>query len=232
MASACSTSSRPASVARTPLVLLGVVAFCGFLLDGAAYNWSAVHLGTAYHAPPALAAAAFTVFTFTLALGRLASDRLTARLGRMRVVQLAGVVSAAGAALAITAPTAAASLAGWAIFGLGLAAIAPTVLGAAGGAKDLPAPVAIAAVTTIGYLGSFTGPPLIGVFAHLSTVPAALWLLVAVSILTTLLAQPALNSIDSRISTTSTTATTAIRTAIEAVHAREEAGDDHKQPLG
>jgi MFS family permease len=148
MASACSTSSRPASVARTPLVLLGVVAFCGFLLDGAAYNWSAVHLGTAYHAPPALAAAAFTVFTFTLALGRLASDRLTARLGRMRVVQLAGVVSAAGAALAITAPTAAASLAGWAIFGLGLAAIAPTVLGAAGGAKDLPAPVAIAAVTT------------------------------------------------------------------------------------
>jgi MFS family permease len=171
-----------------PLMLLGVVAFCGFLLDGAAYNWSAVHLRTAYQASPALAAAAFTAFTLALALGRLASDRVTARLGRARVVQLAGLISAAGIALAITAPTAAVSLAGWALFGLGLAAVAPTVLGATRSVANTPAPVAIAAVTTVGYLGSFAGPPLIGVLAQLTTVSAALWLLVAVSVLTTLLA--------------------------------------------
>jgi MFS family permease len=186
-----------------PLMLLGVVAFCGFLLDGAAYNWSAVHLHTAYHAPQALAATAFTVFTLTLALGRLTSDRLTARLGRARVVQLAGVTSAAGAAIAITAPTATTSLAGWAVFGLGLAAIAPTVLGATRRHTNTPAPVAIAAVTTIGYLGSFTGPPLIGVLAQLSTVRAALWLLVAVSILTALLARPALKPAQGRLVTAS-----------------------------
>src|SRR4051794_40201962 len=51
-----------------PLMLLGALAFCGFLLDGAAYNWSAVHLRTAYHASPALAAAAFTAFTLALAV--------------------------------------------------------------------------------------------------------------------------------------------------------------------
>jgi MFS family permease len=188
-------ASRPQPVLARPnrlLMLLGVVAFCGFLLDGAAYNWSAVHLRAAYHAPQALAATAFTIFTLTLALGRLATDRLTGRLGRARVVQLAGITSAAGTAIAITAPTAPASLAGWALFGLGLAAIAPTVLGATRSHPNTPVPVAIAAVTTIGYLGSFTGPPLIGVLAQLSTVPAALWLLVAVSLLTTVLARPAL----------------------------------------
>jgi MFS family permease len=178
-----------------PLMLLGVVAFCGFLLDGAAYSWSAVHLRTAYHAPPVLAAAAFTVFTFTLVIGRLASDRLTTRLGRVRVVQLAGVISAAGTTLAIVAPTAAVSLVGWAVFGLGLAAIAPTVLGATRGVTNMPASVAIAAVTTVGYLGSFTGPPLIGVFGQVSSVPTALWLLVAVSIASTILARPALEPV-------------------------------------
>jgi MFS family permease len=184
--------SRPSR----PLMLLGVVAFCGFLLDGAAYNWSAVHLHTTYHASPALAAAAFTAFTLALTLGRLAGDRLTARLGRARIVQLAGVVSAAGIVLAITAPTAAVSLAGWALFGLGLAAVAPTVLGATRGVSGTPTPVAIAAVTTVGYLGSFAGPPLIGVLAQLTTMSAALWLLVAVSILIALLAGRALNPVD------------------------------------
>jgi MFS family permease len=183
-------------------MLLGVVAFCGFLLDGAAYNWSAVHLRTAYQASPALAAAAFTAFTLALTIGRLASDRLTARLGRARMVQLAGLIGAAGVALAITAPTAAVSLAGWALFGLGLAAVAPTVLGATRSVPNTPAPVAIAAVTTVGYLGSFAGPPLIGVLAQLTTVSAALWLLVAVSLLTTLLAGRALKPVDGRPTTT------------------------------
>lgn len=40
--------------------------------------------------------------------------------------------------------------------------------------------VAIAAVTTIGYLGSFTGPPLIGALAELSSLTLALALLVVV----------------------------------------------------
>jgi MFS family permease len=174
-----------------PLLLLGAVAFCGFLLDGAAYNWSAVHVRTTYHAAPALAAAAFTAVAGALALGRLASDGLIAALGRTRVVQVAGATTAAGGALAVAAPTAVVSIAGWALFGLGLAAIAPAVLGAAGSGTT-PVPVAIAAVTTVGYLGSFTGPPLIGVLASVSTLRAALLLLVAVGLLTTLLAGPAL----------------------------------------
>jgi MFS family permease len=161
-----------------PLLLLGLVAFCVFFSDGAANNWSAVHLRTERGADPALAAAAVSVFSLALGAGRLVGDRLVARLGRVGAVRLGGLVSAVGATIAIATPWTASALAGWAILGAGLAPIAPAVLGAAPNASRLPAPVAIAAVTTIGYLGSFTGPPVIGALAELGTLSAALGLLV------------------------------------------------------
>jgi hypothetical protein len=42
------------------LLLLGVIAFCAFLLDGTANNWSAVHLHGERGASPAVAAAGFS----------------------------------------------------------------------------------------------------------------------------------------------------------------------------
>src|ERR671914_680212 len=128
----------------------------------------------------ALAFAAFTLFSLTLAVGRLFGDRLVERLGRVRVVRGCGAVAAAGSLLAIAAPAAGGSLAGWALFGLGLAALAPTVLGAAPSAGRGSAAAAIAAVTTVGYLGSFTRPPPRGALAEaggLSAPPGPLVLL-------------------------------------------------------
>jgi MFS family permease len=177
-----------------PLVLLGLVAFGAFLLDGAAYNWSAVHLRNERGADPGLAAAAFTLFSLALAVGRLGGDPLVARFGRVRVVRGCGAVAAAGGGLAVVAPATAPTLAGWMVFGLGLAALAPTVLGAAPAVADAPASVAIAAVTTIGYLGSFTGPPAIGALAQVTSLDAALGLIVVVSIGAALVAPLALGA--------------------------------------
>jgi MFS family permease len=176
-----------------PLLLLGVVAFCAFLLDGAANNWTAAHLHGERGASPALAAAGFSAFTAALAVGRLAGDRLVARFGRLRVVQASGLVAAAGAALAVAAPTAIPSLLGWATLGAGLAAIAPAILGAVPAATRGPLPVAIAAVTTLGYLGSFTGPPLVGAVAELTGLTRALGLLVVAALVPVLLARRALD---------------------------------------
>jgi MFS family permease len=175
------------------LLLLGVVAFCAFLLDGAANNWTAAHLHGERGASPALAAAGFSAFTAALALGRLAGDRLVARCGRLRVVQASGLVAAAGAGLVVAAPTAVASLLGWATLGAGLAAIAPAILGAVPAAARGPLPVAIAAVTTLGYLGSFTGPPLVGALAELTGLTRALGLLVVAALVSVLLARRALD---------------------------------------
>jgi MFS family permease len=184
---------RPTFVRPTRrLLLLGLLAFCAFGLDGAAYNWSAVDLRSEHDAPDSLAAAAFTGFALTLAIGRIFGDRLVARHGRVRVVQACAVVAGVGGAIVVAAPDALLGLAGWALFGLGLAAVAPTLLGAAPRTGDAPPALAIAAVTTIGYLGSFTGAPVIGGLAQATDLSTALLALVGASVVLAVLAKPAL----------------------------------------
>jgi MFS family permease len=146
------------------------------------------HLRTERDAGPGLAAAAFTAYALALAAGRLGGDRLLARYGRLRVVRLGALVAAAGGAIAIAAPAIPLAFSGWVLLGLGLATITPAVIGAAPQVGDVPVPAAIATTTTIGYLGSFTGPPAIGALAELSSLSAALGLLVVASLLMALLA--------------------------------------------
>lgn len=130
------------------LAALAAIAFCAFLIDGTAINWSAVELRS-LGAGPGLAAGAFTAFALSVAMVRLAGDRLLARHGRGGVVRVAALVAGAGALL-------------------------------------------IAAVTTVGYLGSFTGPPAIGAAAELAGLSAALIVLLAAAAAVVLLARASL----------------------------------------
>ena len=174
------------------LTLLGLLAFCALLCEGGANDWSAVHLRTDRGAGEALAAAAFVAFSLALASGRLAGDRIVAAFGRLRAVRSAGLLAAAGLGFAIATDSPAPTIAGWAVFGAGLSLIAPAVIGAAPGLSAAAAPAAIGAVTTIGYLGAFTGPPLIGALAGPLGLSAALGLLVAAGVTIAALASPAL----------------------------------------
>jgi hypothetical protein len=115
-----------------------------------------------------------------------------ARFGRLRVVRASGLVATAGGATVVAGQSAALALAGWATLGAGLAAMAPAILGATPAVSRAPLPVAIAAVTTLGYLGSFTGPPLVGALAEVTGLSAALGLLVAAAVVPVLLAGRAL----------------------------------------
>jgi MFS family permease len=184
---------------RGRLLALGLVAFCAFLTEGAANDWSAVHLRHAHGATAGTAALAFVAFTLALSAARVAGDRVVARTGRARAVQGGAALAAAGIALALAAPGIPSALAGWALLGAGVAVMAPTVLGAASTLHDAvaprpptPAPVAIAAVTTVGYLGAFSGPPLIGGIAELTGLTAALALVGVAALGAGALAQRAL----------------------------------------
>ena len=171
---------------------LAAIAFCAFLIDGAAIQWSAVHV-RGEGAGEGLAAAAFATFALAVALGRLAGDRVVDRYGRARVVRVAGLLAAAGCAVAMLAAGPVIAVAGWGLLGAGVAIVAPAVLGAAPDAGELPPPVAIAAVTTVGYLGSFTGPPAIGALAELTgSVSSALLLVLGACAAIALLGDAAL----------------------------------------
>ena len=159
-----------------PIALLGALAFCTTLADGAALNWSAVYVTDALGGTEALGAVALGVFLGAVTLGRLVGDRLVSRLGPVRVFQAGAVVAGVGfgAALLIDLPTA--GLVGLGLLGLGIANALPLAIAAGGDARGETPASAAARVSTLGYLGSFVGPVLIGGLAGLFGLPLALGL--------------------------------------------------------
>ncbi len=161
------------------LWLLGAVIFACFQIEGAASDWSAVYLRDELGTTDGLAALGFAGFSVAMTTGRLFGDRIVRAVGARRVVTTGGLVAAAGfgAALLVAAP--AAGLAGCVCLGAGMAGVAAIVFRAAGATPGLPAGVALAAVSTTGYFGFLSGPPVIGGLAELVTLPVALaWLVV------------------------------------------------------
>jgi MFS family permease len=156
------------------LVLLGLIGFCSFVGEGAAADWSAVYLRDSLGADPGTAAAGFAAFSVAMATMRFAGDRLTARLGPVRVVRWGSVVAAAGLGAGLMAGQPLAAIAGFGLLGAGLAAVAPVTFSAAGNSDAGPGGASIARVSSIGYSGMLLGPPVIGWLADHTGLASAL----------------------------------------------------------
>lgn len=155
---------------------LGAIAFCVLLAEGAIGDWSAIHLAETLAASEATAVAGLAAFSGTMTIGRLFGDRITRRLGSVAHLRGGGLVGAAGIVIAATAPSVAIAVAGFALAGIGLSAMFPLMVRAASDhAGDAPGP-AIAAVSTAGYGGLVTGPPLVGFLAEATSLRLALGL--------------------------------------------------------
>ncbi|HZB29431.1 MAG TPA: MFS transporter, partial [Streptosporangiaceae bacterium] len=91
--------SRPSIRSRRPhrpgaaVALLGVVAFCCLVGEGAADNWSAVYLHDDLGTSQGFAALGFAAFSITMTIGRLAGDRLAQRFGPVRLVRACGLLT-------------------------------------------------------------------------------------------------------------------------------------------
>ena len=128
----------------------------------------------------------YMIFSVAMTAGRLAGDRVVRRLGEARILCWGGLLTAAGFAVVLTVPVAGIALAGFALVGLGASNIVPVLFSAAGRQTTMPAPLAIAAVTTTGYAGILAGPAGIGLVAQRIGLPGAFWLLAGLMILVTL----------------------------------------------
>ncbi|AKT39845.1 MFS transporter [Chondromyces crocatus] len=169
------------------LLSLGVIGLCSMLGEGAVADWSAVYLREVLGTSEGYAAMGYAAFSSTMAVGRLAGDRLTERLGAGTLVRAGGWLSAVGLCVALISGTPAMGVVGFACVGAGLSIVAPLVFGAAGrNARN--SGQAIAAVTTTSYLGFFLGPPLIGLLSDALTVRGGLGVVVVTSVLIAVLA--------------------------------------------
>lgn len=169
-----------ARLARPPrrIALLGLVAFCGLFAEGAAADWSGIYIDDSLGATPGVAALGFAAFSVTMAVFRLAGDRLTERWGPVALTRRGGLLAAVGLAGALLIAEPAAALVGFACMGAGLAAVVPVVFRAAGSVPGLAPAAGIAALTSVGYSAFLIGPPVIGFLAEVTSLTTALSLVV------------------------------------------------------
>ncbi|MFJ4320193.1 MFS transporter [Streptomyces lavendulae] len=159
-------AEAPAHFALPPrsALLIGLVGFCAVFAEGASLDWSGVYLRDVLHTDAGLAAASTTAFALTMALARLAGDRVVDRFGAVRTVRAGGVLATAGGLLVVTARHPAAAVGGFGLIGLGIAVVVPLAFAAA--ARSGPAPAqAIAGVATITYTSGLIAPSAIGAVA-------------------------------------------------------------------
>ncbi|MEU0579790.1 MFS transporter [Streptomyces griseoincarnatus] len=147
--------------------LLAVLALMVMLCEGAANDWSALHLRDVLGASTSTAAFAYGTFAAAMTTGRLLADRLVARFGSMAVLRHGAAAAAAGITLVALGPWMWAAFAGWALFGLGLAGAVPQLLSAAGHADPAAAGANVSRVAGLGYVGMLAGPAVIGWLTHL-----------------------------------------------------------------
>jgi hypothetical protein len=157
------------------VLLIGALCFLVMVTEGAMGDWSGIYLKHDLGADAAAAATGFAGFSLGMALARLAGDGIARRWGSGRLLSagMALVTVALGATLLIADP--AVAVIGFALIGIGIANAVPLLFSAAG--RVPPSGPSLAAVFTVGYTGFIVGPPLIGVLADATSLPAALGVL-------------------------------------------------------
>ncbi|MDB5130476.1 MAG: transporter [Mucilaginibacter sp.] len=156
-----------------PLLTLGTIAFCSMICEGAMFDWSVIYFKKVIAAPIALQGAGFTAFMLTMAGGRFVADWFAHRFGLKRTLQISGTLTATGLLVAVLFPHFYTAMAGFLLVGAGVSSVVPMVYSAAGKSKTMSPGVALAAVSTIGFIGFLVGPPLIGFIAGLATLRAS-----------------------------------------------------------
>ncbi|WP_228919273.1 MFS transporter [Streptomyces sp. DH20] len=146
-------------------LLIGAIGFCAVFAEGASLDWSAVYLRDQLETSAGLAAACTTGFTLTMAVARIAGDRVVDRYGAVRTVRASGVVALLGGLLIVFARHPAVAMTGFALMGLGIAVVVPLCFAAAGRSGSNPS-LAIAGVATITYTSGLIAPSAIGMLAQ------------------------------------------------------------------
>ncbi|RAS69847.1 sugar phosphate permease [Lentzea atacamensis] len=176
--------AQPTGKRRVPRRIWIMAVLAGFVMlsEGAANDWSVLHLQDVLGASPEIAALAYGAFATTMTTGRLLADRIAARIGPVAVLRWGSAIGAAGIATAALSPWIWLALLGWAIAGAGLSGTVPQLFSAAGHAEAGAAAANVSRVAGLGYLGVLAGPAVIGWMTHFVPLNIAFLLPVAICV--------------------------------------------------
>ncbi|MBS1525208.1 MAG: MFS transporter [Bacteroidetes bacterium] len=148
------------------LFKFALICFATMACENVMYDWSGIYVREAVHANEKIVTTGLLVFMISVAAGRFIGDRMTGRWGIRRLLVNSSLLIVSGFVIAIALPHVATALIGFSLTGLGVSCIVPLVYTMAGKSKTLSEGPAIAAVSSIGYLGFLFVPPFVGFVAQ------------------------------------------------------------------
>ena len=141
---------------------IAVLAFCGMTGEGSLNDWSALFMNEVVGQSEDFSAWAFVSFSVAMTIARFSGDALQLKIGKRNLLIFSSLGAILGLSTVLIFATSNLTLLGFFICGLGLANVVPIIYSTAGNMEGLSPSVGIAMATTIGYMGFFVGPPVIG----------------------------------------------------------------------
>lgn len=170
------------------IITLGIIAFACMICEGTMFDWSGVYFEKVIHAPVDLTRLGYIAFMFTMTVGRFSADWLVTRFGVENILKLSGVFIVSGMLLAILFPYVLTATTGFLLVGIGTSSVVPMVYSLAGKSKNMLPGVALATVSSIGFLGFLIGPPVIGFVSELTNLRVSFTLIAILGLGTTVMA--------------------------------------------
>ncbi|RFM25975.1 MFS transporter [Deminuibacter soli] len=149
-----------------PLLKLGLVAFCSMAVEGTMYDWSVIYFQHEVKGAAGHIGLGYTVYMCAMAAARFAGDKLVNKYGVKKLLQLSGLLVAAGLGIAVAFPYFYAAMAGFILTGFGISCVIPMVFAVSGKNTRLSPGHAIAGVSIVSYIGFLLVPPMMGYVAE------------------------------------------------------------------
>ena len=166
------------AVPNRALLFLGLICFCVAMSEGAMADWSSLYYRQIINQPHVVSAIGYTAFALFMSIGRFMGDPLIEKWGYKTVLKGNGLLIAVGMILSLSTSIPTLVIIGFALVGLGVSSVFPIVYILATKEKSMMPSAALAAVSSVGFVGFLFGPPIIGFVAQLIGLQLALTVLI------------------------------------------------------
>ncbi|GLL16230.1 MFS transporter [Pseudonocardia halophobica] len=173
-ASPARVRSRAGGRALLVVLVLGVIASAGALVEDSGASWAAVYLSGSLGAAAAVAGLGFVALQALEFLGRVVGDRLVDRFGQRAVARAGAAIVVVAMGLALAFPTVPGTIVGFGLAGLGVATLIPAAMHAADELPGLPTGAGLTVVSWLLRVGFLVAPPVVGLVADATSLRAGL----------------------------------------------------------
>jgi MFS family permease len=145
-----------------------LICFACMACENTMYDWGIIYFEKTIVNSASVSTIAFVVYMITMTISRFLGDKIVNSFGVVNILKYSGWLIFIGLMMSVLFPYSYILLIGFGMVGIGVSCIVPLIFSLVGKSTKTNTGTAIAAVSTIGYLGFLIVPPLVGFVAHLT----------------------------------------------------------------